>query len=220
MGNQYTRQDDMFTIFTGQQKLGCIIKRGKKYRLIIGKLKRKLYSYDSKLEAEYYQEHQNKILLEKQKQKTINSIMSSNLSNTLKKKYVACTNRVYKNELRKKIDKDIVMHLSEKYGDARKNSKQEGRTFRDFNITFDYVLEMYYKTKGICILTKKPFVINDTKEEKYLRNYKAPSIDRWDNSKGYVYGNIKVLSWNANRMKGNLSLSEFKSFCQNALEQL
>lgn len=220
MGNQYTRQDDMFTIFTGQQDVGCIVKHGSKYRLAIGKKNRRMYSFDEKWKAEDSKYFENKLLHQNKMEKTIEQIEKSSLAKTLKKKYIACTKRVYKKDLRKKLGKEVVMHLSEKYGDARKNSKQKNRTFRDFNITFDYVLEMYYKTNGLCPLFKKPFVLNDMREEKYLRNYKAPSIDRWNNSKGYVYGNIRIISWNANRMKGNLSLDEFESFCQNSLEYL
>lgn len=220
MGNQYTRKDDMFTIFTGQMDIGCIVKHGSKYRLAIGKKNRRMYSYDEKWKAEDSKYFENKKLHQSKMENTIEQIQNSNLAKTLKKKYIACTKRVYKKDLRKKLGKEVVMHLSEKYGDARKNSKQKNRKFRNFNITFDYVLEMYDKTNGLCPLFKKPFVLNDTREEKYLRNYKAPSIDRWDNSKGYVYGNIRIISWNANRMKGNLSLDEFESFCQNSLEYL
>lgn len=220
MGNQYTRQDDMFTIFTGQQDVGCIVKHGSKYRLAIGKKNRRMYSFDERWKAEDSKYFENKLLHQNKMEKTIEQIEKSSLAKTLKKKYIACTKRVYKKDLRKKLGKEVVMHLSEKYGDARKNSKQKNRTFRDFNITFDYVLEMYYKTNGLCPLFKKPFILNDMREEKYLRNYKAPSIDRWNNSKGYVYDNIRIISWNANRMKGNLSLDEFESFCQNSLEYL
>ena len=220
MGNQYTRQDDMFTIFTGQMDIGCISKHGNKYRLIIGKKNRRMYSYDEKWKAEDSKYFENKKLHQSKMENTIEQIENSNLAKTLKKKYIACTKRVYKNNLREKIPKEIVIHLSEKYGDARKNSCQEGRKTRNFNITFDYVLEMYYKTKGMCPFFQEPFVVENKSLPKYMRNYEAPSIDRWDNSKGYVYGNIKIMSWNANRMKGNLSLDKFETFCKNSLNYL
>lgn len=38
----------------------------------------------------------------------------------------------------------------------------------------------------------------------------APTIDRIDNSKGYVLGNIQVISFRANYIKGNASLEELK----------
>lgn len=34
------------------------------------------------------------------------------------------------------------------------------------------------------------------------------SLDRWDNAKGYVKGNVRVISWRANQYKGDLTLEE------------
>jgi hypothetical protein len=38
----------------------------------------------------------------------------------------------------------------------------------------------------------------------------SPSIDRIDNSKGYVKGNIQIISWRANNIKSNGSVDEHK----------
>lgn len=43
-----------------------------------------------------------------------------------------------------------------------------------------------------------------------LRTNNSPSIDRFDNSKGYVKDNIQVISWRANHLKSNGTLEEFK----------
>lgn len=221
MGNQYTREKDMFLIYTGTKKIGCIIKRRNKYRVFVGKGKGAInFTANTRREAEEFLEFERLKRDEKHKLETVGCIKESNISDNLKNKYIACTNRVYKNKIREKIDKDFLVKISECYGDARKNSSQEGREKRDFNITFDYVLELLFNTGGVCPLFKKPFELNETKIPKYLRNYKAPSIDRWDNSKGYVYDNINIISWNANRMKGNLSLKGLELFCQNTLNYL
>lgn len=47
-----------------------------------------------------------------------------------------------------------------------------------------------------------------------------PSIDRIDNTKGYVKGNVQILSRRANSVKQDLSLSELQIFCSNVLVQL
>jgi hypothetical protein len=39
----------------------------------------------------------------------------------------------------------------------------------------------------------------------------SPSIDRIDNSLGYVKGNVQVISWRANDLKSNGTLGEFRS---------
>lgn len=34
------------------------------------------------------------------------------------------------------------------------------------------------------------------------------SLDRWDNTKGYVRGNVRIISWKANQYKGDLTIKE------------
>lgn len=45
----------------------------------------------------------------------------------------------------------------------------------------------------------------------------SPSLDRKDPRKGYVKGNVWVISHKANRLKGNFTPNELKAFCENAL---
>jgi hypothetical protein len=42
-----------------------------------------------------------------------------------------------------------------------------------------------------------------------------PSLDRIDNTKGYVKGNVKVISYQANTMKSNATLTELLLFSKN-----
>lgn len=43
------------------------------------------------------------------------------------------------------------------------------------------------------------------------RTDNSPSLDRIDNSKGYVKGNVAVISWLANCRKGDLTLDQIKA---------
>lgn len=43
------------------------------------------------------------------------------------------------------------------------------------------------------------------------RQQNSPSLDRYDSSKGYVKGNVNVISWRANHLKNNGTLEEFRN---------
>lgn len=49
-------------------------------------------------------------------------------------------------------------------------------------------------------------------------NYEySPSIDRIDNSKGYIKGNVWIISMKANAMKNSANFKELHTFCKNIL---
>lgn len=42
-----------------------------------------------------------------------------------------------------------------------------------------------------------------------IKQYNSPSLDRVDNSKGYIKGNVRVISSRANTLKGDGTVEEF-----------
>ena len=70
----------------------------------------------------------------------------------------------------------------------------------DFNITMEDITIPEY-----CPVFKIKLEQSNTKQAD-----NSPSLDRIDNSKGYEKGNIRVISWKANRAKGDSTLEELK----------
>ena len=67
----------------------------------------------------------------------------------------------------------------------------------------------------ICPLLKVPFILG-TKED-YLY---TPSLDRLDSTKGYVKGNVRVITMLANSMKNVANNDQLLTFAQNINEYL
>ncbi len=78
---------------------------------------------------------------------------------------------------------------------AKQRAKERGL---EFNITLNDIV-----IPTICPILKVPFEIGTSY---------APSLDRIDPSKGYLKGNVWVITRKANVMKNNATLQELKDF--------
>jgi hypothetical protein len=72
----------------------------------------------------------------------------------------------------------------------------------DFNITIDDIVIPEY-----CPILLQPIVQGNKDNYKF-----SPSIDRIDNTKGYIKGNIQIISMHANRIKNSATIEELKLF--------
>ena len=79
----------------------------------------------------------------------------------------------------------------------------------EFNLDYDD-----FKIPEICPIFKTKIVSGSN------RSNNSPSIDRFDNSKGYVKGNVWIISDRANRLKSNLSKEDLYTFCTEMLRKL
>lgn len=75
----------------------------------------------------------------------------------------------------------------------------------DFNITYDDII-----VPDFCPLLNIPLFVNSKK-----LGPNSPTIDRIDNSKGYIKGNVLVISAKANTAKGSLSINELELLVYN-----
>jgi len=96
-------------------------------------------------------------------------------------------------------------HIRSKlYGSANTRAKE-------FNLPFNIISEDIKLIK-ICPLLKIPLEYGNTKIEKY-----SASLDKIDPQKGYVKGNIQVISMLANQMKSSANKEELIIFSKNIL---
>lgn len=80
----------------------------------------------------------------------------------------------------------------------------------DFNITKEDIF-----IPQLCPILEIPLKIG-TKS----MHGNSPSLDRIDITKGYIKGNIKVISCRANTMKNDASLDEIKKFVKNIVKYI
>jgi len=71
-------------------------------------------------------------------------------------------------------------------------------------MTEEIVQELYDRQQGLCALTGRPFE---------LMGDWAASLDRIDSSQGYKRGNIRLVAWVVNHIKGDLSDDKFLGLC-------
>lgn len=91
----------------------------------------------------------------------------------------------------------------------RKNNEARTRDL-EFNITIEYVWELYEKQNRKCSLTDLDIVFYQDSNQCC---YQTASIDRIDSNKGYIEGNVQIIHKTVNLMKNFLRDDEFIAFC-------
>lgn len=95
--------------------------------------------------------------------------------------------------------------LNKSAGGAKKRNKE-------FSITVEDIKQCYIKQQGLCVYTK--VILNLPKNFTKLYTPDIASIDRIDSSKGYIPGNIQLVTKAVNFMKGELSHEDFIKTCR------
>jgi hypothetical protein len=127
--------------------------------------------------------------------------------------------RKNKDKLRKAF-KDNYEKLKEN-PESYKKHLQAGRDWRKANPEDNMLqqarkrakekeLEFNLDVSDIIIPTHCP-VLGIKLERLDKRHSGSPSLDRIDNTKGYIKGNIAVISWRANSIKKDATLEELKA---------
>ena len=122
---------------------------------------------------------------------------------------------------RKRISMEKIPELRDKYLEDKR-----AEFLRSYKKQVLHRTEVRARTKGlefnidendivipeICPILEVPITVGTKGDYEY-----SPSIDRIDNSKGYIKGNIQIISKKANSMKNSATPTELMTFCKNIL---
>jgi len=78
-----------------------------------------------------------------------------------------------------------------------------------FNVTEDYLKELWEKQKGLCHWFNVPM---DTQSKENSKNPLKFSVDRLDNSKGYIIGNVVLACYAANMGRNTCTIELWEQF--------
>lgn len=110
------------------------------------------------------------------------------------------------------VTKDITLGFWTKLKNVSRERNNKGRQL-DFNITPEYLQEIWDNQKGLCYFSNRQLYISKSTEE-YKNGMTTASVDRIDNSKGYVIGNIRFVHKIVNLSKRILSDEIYLSICR------
>lgn len=175
----------------------------------------------------YYRVHDGSYVLETRKclncgKEWIVATPKTRVNNRTRQRYF-CENcsTTLTNWEKKKIMKEEIVGVSEKLYLEKRNSRLRNiqqyiwnkarQRAKKHNLEFNIdVSDIIIPEK--CPIIEVPLVFGTKGNYEY-----SPSIDRIDTTKGYIKGNIAIISKKANSMKNNATLEELQNFCKNIL---
>jgi hypothetical protein len=85
-----------------------------------------------------------------------------------------------------------------------------------FDLTIEYIWELFEQQKGICKLSGLPIYLETSLGSFNKNGYqrRTASLDRVDSSKGYLQGNVQWLHKDINQMKSDRTDEQFVEFCK------
>lgn len=109
--------------------------------------------------------------------------------------------------------KDISMSF---YNRMKQTAEQRGI---DFNVSIEYLWELFEKQKGYCSYTGNKITLPiNVRQLRGEGNEMIASLDRIDNSKGYVEGNLQWLCKRINYMKHTMNDEYFLTWIKTIYE--
>lgn len=87
-----------------------------------------------------------------------------------------------------------------------------------FNLTAEYLLDVWNKQKGLCYYTGEPLDFTVVLESQLQAHPLAPSVDKLIPELGYVEDNVVWCLQTINQMKRDFPYEQFMEICKRIVE--
>ncbi len=84
----------------------------------------------------------------------------------------------------------------------------------EFNLTKDYIWSLFEQQNGICKLSGLPVGFGNRSIKTNKKRTTTASLDRIDNNKGYIIGNVQWVHKDINKMRREFTIEYYKEMCQ------
>ena len=81
-----------------------------------------------------------------------------------------------------------------------------------FNLTHEHLIELWETNLGCCAVTGR--VLELQQSDKGSVHMNAPSLDRIEPKKGYVQGNVRIVTYMLNMAMGEYGLDELRKLAK------
>lgn len=93
-----------------------------------------------------------------------------------------------------------------KYSEIKRQALKRDK---EFDVSIEYLWELYEKQNRECALTNLPIIFG----RNGYRNETSASLDRIDNTKGYIEGNVRWVLKDINMIRGSYDTDYFIKLC-------
>jgi hypothetical protein len=108
-------------------------------------------------------------------------------------------------------DRLLMSAIRRRLNEARVRCKKLRRPLPAFDLTADYLYQLFKQQGGRCALSGVTLSLT-------ANHPHCLSLDKIDANRMYSEGNVQWLSWYINRAKGEMSVAVFYSMCETVLE--
>ena len=122
-------------------------------------------------------------------------------------------NKCRRIKINTRLNGDVFLFLQSRMTQIKSRARDKNI---EFNITPEYLKQLYDKQEGKCFYTDIPM----TTKYGVGKLLTALSIDRIDTTKGYIIGNVVLCTNRINSIKSDLTLEEIREWIPKIYERI